>query len=185
MDSTLTTDQKSLTAIFNSKKSMSLEVNSNETIDLDTLPTMLMDFVAISWIGNFEGFSAKNIPAIKLAEELISRKITVLLHIACRNLNKVSAMNILMYIRHIGIRNILALEGESKYVTEKDLSEMDFPYTSHFVEFIKENFENFFTIGVTGYPQKHPRSRDMNQELEFLRLKSAVLREVVARLYFG
>lgn len=60
---------------------------------------------------------------------------------------------------------------------------MDFPYTCNFVEFIRENFENDFTIGVTGYPQKHPRSSDMTQELEYLKMKVNIYLKLFTLLF--
>lgn len=104
-------NQKNISEIIKLRKTMSVEINPNDAIDFDFLTKMPIDFVSVSWIGNFEGFSTETIPAIKLAKELIARKITVLLHISCRNLDKVSAVNILKYIREIGIQNIFAIEG--------------------------------------------------------------------------
>lgn len=39
------------------------------------------------------------------------------------------------------------------------------------IKFIKQNFDNYFTICVAGYPDCHPRSKNWQEDIEFLRKK--------------
>lgn len=52
------------------------------------------------------------------------------------------------------------------------LSKNDFPHAYNLVQFIKENFNDYFCIGVTGYPSGHPQSPNLDEDL--LRLKQKV-----------
>lgn len=162
--------QDSLTTIFKSNKTLSLEINFKNKIDLDVLSKKQFDFVSIPWIGDYEGYHLKQKPPIILAQELISKNVTVLLHIPCRKLSLAVAHEMLNIFKKIGVRNILAVKGEGKNI-EENCRNIDFPHTSDFVEFVSESFINDFNIGVAAYPQKHPCSTNMQQEMEFLSLK--------------
>ncbi|KAL3282836.1 hypothetical protein HHI36_005998 [Cryptolaemus montrouzieri] len=125
----------------------------------------------ITWIGTFEGKTPAEIPPVKLAKELIQKNQTVLLHIPGRNLNEKMALDVLNYVKDIGVRNILALKGQSTLIKEKDDTKVDFPYASNFVEFIKKNFDDCFAVGVAGYPEMHPASNNFEEDMKYLKLK--------------
>ncbi|KAK9888391.1 hypothetical protein WA026_000642 [Henosepilachna vigintioctopunctata] len=153
------------------KRRISIEVNSNQPLFINKLFSLKPDFIGVTWIGNFEDVIVEDIPPIKMAQTLISNDFIVLLHIPCRNLSKKSAVEILEVIKSIGVRNILVLKGQSAFIKEKDDSKVDFPYAGHFVEFVKQTFDDYFAIGVAGYPYKHPSSLSIAEDMNYLRDK--------------
>lgn len=44
----------------------------------------------------------------------------------------------------------------------------DFAKCEDLIKFIKQNFDNYFTICVAGYPDCHPRSKNWEEDIEFL-----------------
>lgn len=57
------------------------------------------------------------------------------------------------------------------HVLEKDDSKCDFPYASNLVEFIKQHFDDSFSVGVAAYPNLHPHSKNEEVEMTYLKLK--------------
>ncbi|KAK9687830.1 Methylenetetrahydrofolate reductase [Popillia japonica] len=74
---------------------------------------------------------------------------------------------ILTTIKTIGVKNILAMQGETSLGESKE----DFPYAYNLVKYIRETFSDYFCIGVTGYPSGHPRSPNLNEDLAHLKQK--------------
>lgn len=54
---------------------------------------------------------------------------------------------------------------------QKDNSKSEFKYTSHLIEFIKCQFGSYFCIGVAGYPETHPQSKSMADDIAWLKNK--------------
>lgn len=44
-------------------------------------------------------------------------------------------------------------------------------YASDLIEFIKEEFGNHFCIGVAGYPEKYPRSKSKQEDIDNIKYK--------------
>lgn len=47
----------------------------------------------------------------------------------------------------------------------------DFRYASDLVNFIKSNFKDYFCIGVAGYPETHPETKSLKEDLSNLNYK--------------
>jgi 5,10-methylenetetrahydrofolate reductase len=97
-------------------------------------------------------------------------KLTVMAHLTCIAHSKEELLDILQDYKNIGIENILALRG--------DMPKGDFQapkgacrYAVELVKFIRENFDNFFSVGVASYPEKHPESPNMEWEIRFFKEK--------------
>lgn len=57
------------------------------------------------------------------------------------------------------------------HVLEMDDTKCDFPYASDLVLFIKTHYRDDFSVGVAGYPDCHPHSRSLEEDLNYLKLK--------------
>ncbi|KAJ8932190.1 hypothetical protein NQ314_014853 [Rhamnusium bicolor] len=57
----------------------------------------------------------------------------------------------------------------SQIVENDDRS--DFPYAIDLVRFIRSNFGNHFCVGVAGYPEKHPKSKNVEDDIKYLKEK--------------
>ena len=79
--------------------------------------------------------------------------------------------------KDFGIRNILALRGDSPNETYDSENDPDagrrFKYTSDLVRVIKEEYADDFTVVVAGYPRGHPDAGSYEEDL--LNLKKKVL----------
>ncbi|KAL1514102.1 hypothetical protein ABEB36_003419 [Hypothenemus hampei] len=154
------------------RQKISVELSPNNNIEMDILEKIRPCFVAVTWLGNPHlDTRTEDIPAVVLARKLLQHNHPVLLHLAGRNISKERMFEILTYLKSIGVKNILALQGDWIHVLEKDDSKCDFPYTSDLVLFIKTTFGNDFSVGVTGYPSVQPRSQNIHEDLKFLKLK--------------
>lgn len=71
------------------------------------------------------------------------------------------------------IRNILALRGDApKESPDWTPGSENFKYSCELVAFIRENYGDFFSIGVAGFPEGHPLSPD--REFDALILKKKI-----------
>lgn len=67
-----------------------------------------------------------------------------------------------------GIDNVLALRGDRPQGMD-ELPESDFPHASDLVRFIKETGD--FCVGCATYPEGHPESRTLDEDLENMKRK--------------
>ena len=96
--------------------------------------------------------------------------ITVMAHLTCIAHSKEEIMQILQDYKDIGIENILALRGDVPKDGLKD-STKGCKYAVELVRFIRENFGDWFSIGVASYPEKHPESLNMDWEIKHFKEK--------------
>ncbi|KAK0519792.1 methylenetetrahydrofolate reductase 1 [Tilletia horrida] len=87
----------------------------------------------------------------------------VCLHLTCTNVTRESLELTLKKAKQYGIRNILALRGDSprgsEYWTPADAS---FQQATDLIRFIREHYADYFCIGVAGYPESHPDAPSPN-----------------------
>lgn len=50
-------------------------------------------------------------------------------------------------------------------------NEVDFPRAIDLVTFIKSYYGDYFAIGVAAYPDTHPQSKDVDEDIRFLKEK--------------
>ncbi|WP_457624386.1 methylenetetrahydrofolate reductase [NAD(P)H] [Persephonella sp.] len=99
--------------------------------------------------------------------------LTVMAHQTCIGHTRNEIKEILQQYRNIGVQNILALRGDIPQGQEESFV---FPpdgcrYASELVEFIRNSFGDYFSIGVAAYPEGHPESPDLETDLKFFKKK--------------
>ncbi|RWR99754.1 methylenetetrahydrofolate reductase-like protein, partial [Dinothrombium tinctorium] len=95
--------------------------------------------------------------------------ITAMSHVTCVSVDKNSLHLYLERAKELGVRNVLALRGDK--ISEKNLKQRDFTYAADMVKYIRQNHGDFFTIGVAGYPCKHPEAESYEKDIQHLKEK--------------
>ncbi|MBU0468767.1 MAG: methylenetetrahydrofolate reductase [NAD(P)H] [Candidatus Omnitrophica bacterium] len=101
-----------------------------------------------------------------------THKVPSMAHLTCVLHSKDDIKAIVKDIESRQIQNILALRGDPP-IDDPDWqpTEENFKYSCELVSFIKENFNNYFSIGVAGFPEGHLLCKDLNKDSEFLKIK--------------
>ncbi len=97
--------------------------------------------------------------------------IPVVSHLTCVGSTQDEIYDILKKYEDNGINNIMALRGDPPAgQTEFKMVEGGFNYASELVAFIKKNFPQM-GIGVAGFPEGHPDTRNRLKEMDYLKMK--------------
>jgi len=108
-----------------------------------------------------------------------------LMHFTCVGHSRLEIKTLLDQVKAAGIENILALrgdppKGQSSFVPAPD----GFRYANELVQFIRDEGYDF-SLGVAGYPEKHPEAKDFEEDLQNLKRKvDAGGQFIVTQLYF-
>ena len=99
--------------------------------------------------------------------------LTVMAHQTCIGHTKKEIIDILNEYKKIGVQNILALRGDIPQGQEETFV---FPpdgcrYANELVELIRENFGDWFSIGVAAYPEGHPESPNLERDIYYFKIK--------------
>jgi len=98
--------------------------------------------------------------------------LTVMAHLTCIGHSKAELIDILSDYKNIGIQNILALRGDIPVnVDNFNIPEDGCRYANELVELIKENFKDWFSIGVAAYPEGHPESPNLERDIYYFKKK--------------
>lgn len=107
--------------------------------------------------------------------------LNMMLHLTCVGMTRDRLLSLLERAKAIGIRNILALRGDK--ATNSVVT--DFHYASDLITFIREHYDDYFTIAVAGYPTKHPESASKADDLRYLKHKvDAGADFIITQLFF-
>lgn len=117
-------------------------------------------------------------------------EIPTVLHLTCTNTNKEIIDNALKTAKNAGIRNILALRGDPPRTEEYWTPDCNFSNAVDLVRYIKQQYGDYFCIGVAGYPEGHVDGADtthqnVQKDLSYLVEKVKAGAEfVVTQLFF-
>lgn len=120
-------------------------------------------FISITWgIGNVD--SCKTIELASWIQN--NMHIPVCVHLTCNNMTKDMIDNILKQFKECGIKNILALKGETSAGENYNKLEIpsDFLYAIDLVRYIKKNYKDYFCIGVAAYPDNYHMEKSTNNK---------------------
>ena len=102
-------------------------------------------------------------------------------HFTCVSMLKDEIEKHITSVENLGIENILALRGDiPDYMTDKEL---DFAHANELVEFIQA--KTTLSIGVAGYPEGHIESKNLKDDIKYLKKKvDAGASAIFTQLFF-
>ena len=108
----------------------------------------------------------------------------VMMHITCAGMTEQKLRHALDKARDCGIRNIMALRGDTPVQDEVETTSF-LNSSIDLIRWIKANYQDTFGIGVGGYPEGHPESKSKRNCVEFLKKKvDAGADFIVTQLFF-
>lgn len=152
-----------------------------ETIRL--LVELKPDFVSCTY-GAGGGNRDKTLDIVEHVEK--SHQIPSIAHLTCVLNTRDDIKNILDNIKARDIKNVLALYGDQpkdnpNWKPEKE----NFKYAYELCDFIKQNYDNYFSIGVAGFPEGHILCSDKNLDAQYLKTKiNSGADYVITQLFF-
>jgi methylenetetrahydrofolate reductase (NADPH) len=100
--------------------------------------------------------------------------VEVLMHLTCTGLSSEQIKQILYQAKDMGIRNILALRGDPpKGALTWTPTKNGFEYAVDLVRLIRQEFDDYFCIGVAGFPEGYPQATATLNE-QILQMKEKV-----------
>ncbi len=98
--------------------------------------------------------------------------LTVMAHLTCIGHTKKELIKILSEYRDMGIENILALRGDIPIGQEDIKIPKDgCHHAVELVRLIRDNFGDYFSIGVASYPESHIESPNMERDIYYFKQK--------------
>ncbi|XP_054730826.1 5,10-methylenetetrahydrofolate reductase [Anastrepha obliqua] len=131
-------------------------------LDYDKFDVLLPLFTSLVWLGqdyaNIENVT--DVDAISLGRQLYTR-VVVMPHLTCFRADSKRLDEFLK----LNFTNVLALRGD-----QVD-PEQQFPHAKNLVEYIRNKRGDTISIGVAGYPEGHPESKSMEEDMQYLKEK--------------
>ncbi|ORZ13542.1 methylenetetrahydrofolate reductase-domain-containing protein [Absidia repens] len=126
-------------------------------------------FISCTWGAG--GSSQERTMAVCSTGQVVNG-VETLLHLTCTNMEKESLDEALLKAKDAGIQNILALRGDAprghEYWTP---IENGFTHAVDLVRYIRQQYGDYFCIGVAGYPEGHMDAESKEDDLLHLKEK--------------
>ena len=107
----------------------------------------------------------------KIVKELHENtNLDVMAHLTCIGHSEGELKEILDDYKNIGIENILALRGDIPKDKSLDTN-VGCKYANELVEFIRKNYGDWYSIAVAAYPEGHPESKTLEEDIENFKRK--------------
>lgn len=164
--------------VFPPKKDMPIEGIYNT---LDDLKDLKPDFISVTFGA---GGSSNCDNTLKIASRIKDVcGVDSVCHLPAINMSKADCENVLTQFRDAGIKNILALRGDRVPGVEP---KSDFTRACDLIKFIKDfDKEGQFKIFGACYPELHPESADIFQDIDALKSKAdAGATHFISQLFF-
>ncbi len=109
-----------------------------------------------------------------------------LAHLTCVLHSKEEIKKILEDIKSRGIENVLALRGDPPLDNPGwQPTKINFKYSSDLCAFMRKHFDDYFSIGVAGFPEGHILCPDKDQDAQYLKIKIECGADfVITQLFF-
>ncbi len=136
---------------------------------IDDLSKFQPDFISCTY-GAGGGSRDKTLDIVDHIQT--TKKIAGLAHLTCVLHTKEEIHTILKNTQLRGVKNILALRGDPPIDHPHwQPGEHNFKYSSDLCAFIRENFGDYYSIGVAGFPEGHILCKDRDKDALFLKTK--------------
>ncbi len=107
-----------------------------------------------------------------------------LMHLTCVNSTKEKMIRLLKKVKQNNVENILALRGDIPSELEREEVVTDFCHATDLINFIKKKGD--FSIGVAGYPEVHPESRNRQEDINYHKVKVQTGADfIITQLFFN
>jgi len=155
----------------------------NLLITIKQLAALNPDFISCTY-GAGGSSRGKTLDVIEVLQN--KHQMTGLAHLTCVLHTKEDIRNILEDIRSRGIENILALRGDPPQDNpDWQPGANNFKYSSELCAFMREHFDDYFSIGVAGFPEGHLLCPDKDLDAHYLKTKIDSGAEfVITQLFF-
>ncbi|PKY03888.1 methylenetetrahydrofolate reduct [Aspergillus campestris IBT 28561] len=132
-------------------------------------------FVTVTW-GAGGSTATRSLELAEVCQRQL--QLTTCLHLTCTNTSRELVDQALEEAKVLGIRNILALRGDPPRSEEynmhgEDDSNKDFTFAIDLVRYIRQQYGDYFCVGVAAYPEGHPvdsfqDTQDPERDLPYL-----------------
>ncbi|KAF9924302.1 hypothetical protein FBU30_005697 [Linnemannia zychae] len=136
------------------------------------MQTLSPTFITCTWGAGGSTFD-KTIELSAVAQTV--HGLETCMHLTCTNMDRGKVDDALAEAKRSGIQNILALRGDpprgQEYWTQIDDT---FVHAIDLVRYIRQQYGDYFCIGVAGYPEGHMDSSDLTSDQEIGYLKEKI-----------
>ncbi|CAN6672996.1 hypothetical protein TRVA0_047S00870 [Trichomonascus vanleenenianus] len=136
---------------------------------MDRMYDLGPQFIDITWNA---GGRLSNLTCEMVATAHSALGLETCMHLTCTRMPTEKVENALKDAYNAGCQNILALRGDPPAVGgEWEAVEGGFSYAKDLVKYIRDNYGDYFDIGVAGYPEGDPDERNPDVLIPFLKEK--------------
>ena len=136
---------------------------------IDQMSVLKPDFISCTY-GAGGGNRDKTLDVVEHIQN--KHHIAGLAHLTCVLHTKEEIKNILLDIKSRNIQNVLALRGDPPQNNpDWQPNEDNFKYSSELCAFMREHFDQYFSIGVAGFPEGHILCPDKDLDTQYLKSK--------------
>lgn len=144
---------------------------------LDDLMVLNPDFISVTYSA---GGSGNSTLALDIAARIKASGVTPMLHLPCINYTREQIDATLHLAQTLGIENILALRGD---INPDIPPAKDFAHASDLITYLRSKGD--FDIAAACYPEGHPDSDTLDEDIGNLRLKvDAGANHLITQLFF-
>ncbi|KAJ3332664.1 hypothetical protein HDU76_013478 [Blyttiomyces sp. JEL0837] len=141
------------------------------------------EFIDVTWAAG-GGSSELTVEICSTAQSVYG--LETCMHLTCTNMPREKIDIALKEAKAAGIQNILALRGDPPHGQANWTKiETGFSYAADLVRYIREQYGDYFCIGVAGYPEGHLENPDKEQDHKnFINKCNAGADYVVTQLFY-
>lgn len=168
--------------IFPPKKNMPIDTIFST---LEELKDLNPDFISVTFGAGGKENSENSISIAKRIKDVC--KVDSVIHMPCLNMTRAEAFDVLTAFQEAGIENILALRGDR---VEGKEPVNEFAHASDLISYIKyfdskrTDGKSFKIFGAC-YPELHPQSANVYEDIDFLKKKvDAGASHLLSQLFF-
>ncbi|VDK51369.1 unnamed protein product [Anisakis simplex] len=142
-------------------------------------------FIDVTWhLGSDPGNLKKETSSMSIAASCLNYcRVDTMLHVTCAQYTREQTLKHLEKSKEMGLRNILALRGDLPNQNENNTV---YQFRAlDMIRWIKEEYDDYFTIACSGYPTGHPEAPSYAADIRYLKSKvDAGAQFVITQLFF-
>lgn len=137
---------------------------------IDELAELKPDFISVTYGAG--GSNSKK--TLEVASYIQNKKgIDALCHMTCVGYTKADLDRALSDFDSSSLHNVLALRGDRPHsMTDEVFNSREFMYANEMVRYIRDKMGDSVCIGGACYPEKHPESASLKDDIKFLKMKA-------------